>query len=131
MVMGDVEHRRPPCWDFVVAAAAHGWHGLRVPSVQAPGTSLVLWRWNEAGTPIVGHIAPLGDLPRTKHPGKADGHNQGGTIGNLPTRVASTHRLVNELVLADPGSHVAPPEINGAPTPNWRNGKGDRPPQRI
>ena len=62
----DVEHRRPLCWDLAVAAAARGWHGLRVPSVQAPGTNLVLWRWNEAGAPVVGHIDPLGDLPRNQ-----------------------------------------------------------------
>jgi len=62
----DVEHRRPLCWDLVVAATARGWHGLRVPSVQAPGTNLVLWRWNEAGAPVVGHIDPLGDLPRNQ-----------------------------------------------------------------
>jgi len=62
--MRDVERRRPPCWDFVTAVASRGWHGLRVPSVQASGTNLVLWRWNEAGGPVVRHIDPLGDLPR-------------------------------------------------------------------
>jgi RES domain-containing protein len=62
--MRDVEHRRPPCWDFVAAASVGGWQGLRVPSVQAPGTNLVLWRWNEADVPAVRYIDPLGDLPR-------------------------------------------------------------------
>jgi len=62
----DVERRRPPCWDFVMAVASRGWHGLRVPSVQAPGTNLVLWRWNEAGASVVRHIDPLGDLPRNQ-----------------------------------------------------------------
>jgi RES domain-containing protein len=59
----DIEHRRPPSWDFVAAAALREWHGLRVPSVQTPGTNLVLWRWNEANAPTVRHIDPLGDLP--------------------------------------------------------------------
>ena len=60
----DVEHRRPSSWDFVGAVASRGWNGLRVPSVQTPGTNLVLWRWNETDAPIVRHIDPLGDLPR-------------------------------------------------------------------
>lgn len=60
----DVLRLRPSSWDFVTAVATRGWHGLRVPSVQAPGTNLVLWRWNEAGAPVVRHIDLLGDLPR-------------------------------------------------------------------
>jgi len=60
----DVERRRPSSWDFVRAVASGGWNGLRVPSVQTPGTNLVLWRWNETDAPIVRHIDPLGDLPR-------------------------------------------------------------------
>jgi len=64
--MRDVERRRPPCWDFVAVVAAGGWHGLRVPSVQASGTNLVLWRWNEIDAPVVRHIDPLGDLPRNQ-----------------------------------------------------------------
>ncbi len=60
----DIERRRPSCWDFVAATAAAGCHGLRVPSVQAPGTNLVLWRWNDRGSPVVRHVDPLGDLPR-------------------------------------------------------------------
>jgi RES domain-containing protein len=56
----DVERQRPQCWDFVVAVLAGGWRGLRVPSVQAPGKNLVLWRWNETDTPVVQHIDPLG-----------------------------------------------------------------------
>jgi RES domain-containing protein len=59
----DVEHRRPQSWDFVAAVAASGWHGLRVLSVQTPGTNLVLWRWNESNAPAVVHIDPLGDSP--------------------------------------------------------------------
>ena len=62
----DVERRRPTCWDFVAAVASRGSHGLRVPSVQASGTNLVLWRWNETNAPVVGHIDPLGDLPRNQ-----------------------------------------------------------------
>jgi RES domain-containing protein len=60
----DVKRQRPTCWDFVATVAAGGWQGLRVPSVQAPGTNLVLWRWNETDAPVVRHIDPLGDLPR-------------------------------------------------------------------
>lgn len=60
----DIEHQRPSCWDFAAAAAAAGWHGLRVPSVQAPGTNLVLWLWNRSAGSLVRHIDPLGDLPR-------------------------------------------------------------------
>ena len=60
----DILHQRPPCWDFALAAAASGWHGLRVPSVQAQGVNLVLWAWNQPGTPRVRHVDPLGDLPR-------------------------------------------------------------------
>lgn len=59
----DVEQRRPPSWDFVAAVASRGWFGLRAPSVQASGTNLVLWRWNDTGAPAVRHIDPLGDLP--------------------------------------------------------------------
>ena len=62
----DVERRRPPCWDFVVAATTAGWQGLRVPSVQASGMNLVLWRWNETDAPVVRHIDPFGDLPRNQ-----------------------------------------------------------------
>lgn len=62
----DVERQRPPCWDFVAAATTAGWQGLRVPSVQASGTNLVLWRWNETDAPVIRHIDPLGDLPRNQ-----------------------------------------------------------------
>jgi RES domain-containing protein len=33
----DVKRQRPAGWDLSVAALASGWHGIRVPSVQAPG----------------------------------------------------------------------------------------------
>jgi RES domain-containing protein len=60
----DVEGRRPSCWDFVASAAASGWQGLRVPSAQAPGTNLVLWRWNEPDGAHVRHLDPLNDFTR-------------------------------------------------------------------
>ena len=60
----DVMHQRPACWDFVTAVTGGGWQGLRVPSVQASGLNLVLWRWNAADAPVVRHVDPLGDLPR-------------------------------------------------------------------
>ncbi len=62
--MRDIERRRPATWDFAAAAAAAGWHGVRVPSVQAVGENLVLWRWNDDKAPSVQHVDPLGDLPR-------------------------------------------------------------------
>jgi RES domain-containing protein len=62
--MRDVARQRPSCWDFVTEVAAGGWWGLRVPAVQAAGTNLVLWRWNETQAAVVRHIDPLGDLPR-------------------------------------------------------------------
>ena len=60
----DVEKARPQSWDFASAAAAAGWHGVRLPSVQAVGQNLVLWRWNDETAPSVQHVDPLGDLPR-------------------------------------------------------------------
>jgi RES domain-containing protein len=62
--MRDVKRQRPSSWDFVAAVVAGGWQGLHVPSVQASGTNLVLWRWNDTNAPVVRHIDPLGDLPR-------------------------------------------------------------------
>jgi RES domain-containing protein len=64
--MRDIEARRPPGWDFAKAAHLAGWHGLRVPSVQAPGSNLVVWRWNEENTPQIKCFDPLGDLPRAR-----------------------------------------------------------------
>lgn len=60
----DIRKARPASWDFAAAAAAAGWHGVRVPSVQAVGRNLVLWRWNAPTAPAVRHVDPLGDLPR-------------------------------------------------------------------
>ncbi len=62
----DIQKARPPSWDFASAAMAAGWHGVRVPSVQAVGQNLVLWRWNERAVPSVRHIDPLGELPRNQ-----------------------------------------------------------------
>jgi RES domain-containing protein len=64
--MRDILHQRPSCWDFALAAAASGWPGLRVPSVQAHGKNLVLWVWNQPSAPHVRHIDPLEDLPRNQ-----------------------------------------------------------------
>ncbi len=60
----DIERSRPRCWDFSAAAFAAGWQGVRVPSVQASGSNLVLWRWNQDGAPAVRHLDPLSELPR-------------------------------------------------------------------
>ena len=101
----DVERRRPPCRDFVAAVASRGWHGWRVPSVQASGTNLVLWRWNEAGAPGVRHIDPLGDLPphqsswqtRPRYPSPANGSNTANA--DLP----ATRRPPGATIAACPG----------------------------
>lgn len=68
----DVERRRPTSWDFSAAAFANRWHGLRVPSVQATGWNLVLWRWNTELAPLVRYIDPLRDLPRDQASWKRD-----------------------------------------------------------
>jgi RES domain-containing protein len=68
----DVERLRLPCWDFVADATTAGWQGLRVPSVHASGTNLVLWRWNETDTPVVWHIDPLGVCHAIMPPGKVE-----------------------------------------------------------
>jgi RES domain-containing protein len=60
----DVLKARPESWDFASSAVAGGWNGVRVPSVQAPGQNLVLWRWNAGTAPAVRHLDPLGELPR-------------------------------------------------------------------
>ena len=62
----DIQKARPATWDFAAAASAAGRHGIRVPSVQAVGQNLVLWRWNEGTAPSVQHIDPLGELPRNQ-----------------------------------------------------------------
>lgn len=62
----DIQKARPPSWDFASAAAAAGWHGVRVPSVQAVGQNLVLWRWNESAALSVRHVDPLGEFPRNQ-----------------------------------------------------------------
>lgn len=60
----DVARKRPSCWDLAATAVASGWQGLRAPSVQAPGTNLILWRWNSTGAAAVRYIDPIGDLPK-------------------------------------------------------------------
>ena len=62
--MRDIERARPSSWNFAKEARAAGWHGLRVPSVQSPGSNLVLWRWNQDNSPKIKCVDPLGDLPR-------------------------------------------------------------------
>jgi RES domain-containing protein len=60
----DIERRRPACWDFVTAAVAHGCQGARAPPVQAEGSNLLWWRWNEDEGATVHYVDPLGDLPQ-------------------------------------------------------------------
>jgi RES domain-containing protein len=60
----DVEHGRPKTWDFALAAAKSGIGGLLVPSTQAVGVNLVLWRWNVAEGARITVVDPADDLPR-------------------------------------------------------------------
>jgi len=62
----NIQKMRPPAWDFANAAHSAGWHGLRVPSVQASGLNLVLWKWNQGDAPRIECFDPLGDLPRNQ-----------------------------------------------------------------
>lgn len=58
-----VEKRTPLTWTLVERLLAENVAGIRVPSVQATGFNLVLWRWNVSGGPKVTALDPLGDLP--------------------------------------------------------------------
>jgi RES domain-containing protein len=60
----DIERARPLTWDFAEAAQAAGFVGLRVPSAQAQGVNIVLWRWNTPGGAAVEAVDPNSDLPR-------------------------------------------------------------------
>jgi RES domain-containing protein len=55
---------RQPTWDIARRLLGQGAAGIRVPSVQAPGVDLVLWRWNDAPDRRVEALDPLGDLPK-------------------------------------------------------------------
>jgi RES domain-containing protein len=59
-----VEKRRPSSWDLAVRLNDQGIVGIRVPSVQAHGANLVLWRWNAGPECRVAAFDPLNDLPR-------------------------------------------------------------------
>lgn len=58
-----VEKREPPTWSLVERLCAAGVDGVRVPSAQAQGFNLVLWRWNLKGAASVVALDPLRDLP--------------------------------------------------------------------
>lgn len=58
-----VEKRGPPTWSLAERLLAESIDGIRVPSVQAAGFNLVLWRWNSEGTTKVAALDPLRDLP--------------------------------------------------------------------
>lgn len=60
----DIQRTRPLGWDFARAAYLAGCNGIHVPSVQATGSNLVIWRWNDDQTSQVRCVDPLGDLPR-------------------------------------------------------------------
>lgn len=63
--MRDIDRIDPPGWDLAREAAAAGLQGCRVPSVQAKGINLVLWRWGIKGARVT-LIDPAGDL-RSAH----------------------------------------------------------------
>lgn len=58
-----IEKRAPPSWSIVERLAKMDVDGIRVPSVQAAGFNLVLWRWNTEGTTKIAALDPLRDLP--------------------------------------------------------------------
>ncbi len=58
-----VEEREPPTWSLVARLRLGGADGVRVPSIQAQGFNLALWRWNEEGEAKVVALDPLRDLP--------------------------------------------------------------------
>jgi RES domain-containing protein len=58
-----VEHRRPPSWALAERLLAEGARGLRVPSAQARGVNLVLWRWDDKVCQV---LDPLEDLPKNQ-----------------------------------------------------------------
>lgn len=59
----DVEGTSPDSWAFAEAARAAGHDGMRVPSVVARGTNLVLWRWDVEGARVA-VIDPARELTR-------------------------------------------------------------------
>jgi len=59
-----VDKARPPTWDIARRLHDSGAAGVLVPSVQAAGSNLVLWRWNDAPGRRVAALDPIGDLPK-------------------------------------------------------------------
>lgn len=57
-----VEKRSPLTWSLCEQLLAENINGIRVPSVQAAGFNLVLWRWNVEGGASVAALDPLGEL---------------------------------------------------------------------
>jgi RES domain-containing protein len=58
-----IEKRSPSTWSLCERLVSKGLHGIRVPSVQAVGSNLVLWRWNTENAASVVALDPLRDLP--------------------------------------------------------------------
>ena len=48
----DIERTVPPSWALATAALGAGFDGCLVPSVQAKGVNLVMWRWNKEGAKV-------------------------------------------------------------------------------
>ena len=61
-----VERRTPVTWSMAERLLADGIDGIRVPSVQATGFNLVLWRWNVEGAARVVALDPFHDLPTNR-----------------------------------------------------------------
>ena len=57
----DIERRVPASWALAQDALAAGFEGCLVPSTQAKGVNLVLWRWDRGGAKVT-LIDPGGDL---------------------------------------------------------------------
>jgi RES domain-containing protein len=57
----DVERLVPASWTLAKDAHAAGFDGCLVPSTQAKGVNLVLWRWDRAGAKVI-LVDPIGEL---------------------------------------------------------------------
>lgn len=57
----DIERGVSASWSLAQDALAAGFNGCLVPSIQAKGVNLVLWRWDKGGAKV-SLIDPAGDL---------------------------------------------------------------------
>lgn len=59
-----VEKKTPRMWRVAKRLISEDVDAVRVPSAQAAGCNLVLWRWNVEGAAKVVALDPLNDLPK-------------------------------------------------------------------